>query len=262
MADDTTPPPPKNAPRKAPKRGAGTPQRPLIAIIAVAAVVAVAAVGVLVYLSQRSAESSSSGSNAADVAAGKLKDVKQVVSFFDGVPQQGDTLGDANAPVTITELGDLRCPICKQFALDTENQMIGTFVKPGKAKFQFRIWPILGTDSVSAAACGIAAQQQDKLFQYQELWYHNQQDETTEYATPAFCDGIAKALGLDMAKFQKDRQDDALWTPEVQDVQVLAAQEGFNGTPSFIVTGPKGKKVIAGSLPGIAEITAAVKAVQ
>jgi protein-disulfide isomerase len=185
-----------------------------------------------------------------------------VTSFYEGVPQQGATLGDANAPVTITEFGDLRCPVCRQFALETEDQMIGTFVKPGKAKFVFRIWPILGTDSVSAAACGIAAQQQNALFQYQDLWYRNQQDENTEYATPAFCDGIAKALDLDLTQFEQDRQDDALWTPEVQDVQVVAAQENFGGTPSFIVEGPKGRKVLSGSLPTIKDITDAVKAVQ
>jgi protein-disulfide isomerase len=43
---------------------------------------------------------------------------------------------------------------------------------------------------------------------------------------------------------------------------VIAAQEGFGGTPSFIVEGPKGKKVLTGSLPDIAAITDAVKSVQ
>ena len=259
MADSKKTPPP---PKKAPQSGAGGSKRSLWTVVAIAAAVAVVVAGGLVYLSQRSGSADSGGSSAADVAAGKLKDVKQVKSFFEGVPQSGNTLGDANAPVTITEFGDLRCPVCRQFALDTEDQMIGTLVKTGKAKYQFRIWPILGTDSVAAAACGIAAQQQNALFQYQDLWYRNQQDENTDYATPAFCDGIAKALGLDLAKFEQDRQDDAIWTPEVQDVQVVAAQENFGGTPSFIVEGPKGRKVLTGSLPTIKDITDAVKAVQ
>lgn len=260
MADKAkTPPPPKKAPQK--KNGGGS-KRSLWTIIVIAGIAAVIVAGGLIFLSQRSGDSASSGSNAADVEAGKLKDVKQVTDFFAGVPQNGNTLGDPAAPVTITEFGDLRCPVCRTFALETENQMIGTFVKPGKAKFVFRIWPILGPDSVSATQCAIAAQQQNKLFEYQDLWYHNQQDEATEYATPAYCDGIAKALGLNMEQFQKDRQDEALWTPEVQDVQVIAAQENFGGTPSFIVEGPNGKQVLTGSLPDIAAITEAVKAVQ
>ena len=169
---------------------------------------------------------------------------------------------DKAETLPLTEFADLRCPVCKTFALETANQMIGTFVKPGKAKYVFRIWPILGDDSVSATQCAIAAQQQNKLFEYQDLWYYNQQDEMTEYATPAYCDGIAKALGLDMAQFQQDRQDEALWTPEVQDVQVIAAQESFGGTPSFIVEGPNGTEVLTGSLPDIAAITDAIKSVQ
>ncbi len=257
MADkQKTPPPPK----KAPQKSSGS-RRNLWIVIAIGAVAAVVVAGGLVWASQRSG-TEQSGANAADVAAGKLKDVKQVQDFFAGIPQDGYTLGDPNAPVTITEFGDLRCPVCKSFALDTENQMIGTFVKSGKAKFQFRIWPILGTDSVAAARCGIAAQQQNKLFEYQDLWYHNQQDENTDYATPAFCDGIAKSLGLDLAKFQKDREDEALWAPEVQDVQVIAAQENFGGTPSFIIEGPNGRQVLTGSLPQIKGITDAIKAVE
>jgi protein-disulfide isomerase len=233
-----------------------------ISIIIVAGIAAVIVAGGLIYLSQRSGDTSASESSAADVEAGKLKDVKQVTDFFAGVPQNGNTLGDPAAPVTITEFADLRCPVCKTFALETANQMIGTFVKPGKAKYVFRIWPILGPDSVSATQCAIAAQQQNKLFEYQDLWYYNQQDEAIEYATPAYCDGIAKALGLDMTQFQQDRQDEALWTPEVQDVQVTAAQEGFSGTPSFIIEGPNGTKVLTGSLPDIAALTDAIKSVQ
>ena len=258
MADTAkTPPPPKKATHKSPASS----KRRLWTILIIAGVAAIIVAGGLIFVSQRDS-SSTSGASAADVAAGKLKDVKQVKSFFDGVPQSGNTLGDPNAPVTVTEFGDLRCPVCKDFAANTANPMIGTFVKTGKVKFVYRIWPILGPDSVSAAQCGIAAQQQNQLFQYQDLWYINQQDETTEYATPAFCDGIAKALGLNLTQFEQDRVDEALWTPEVQDVQVIAAQESFGGTPSFIVEGPGGTKVLTGSLPDIKAMTDAIKSVQ
>ena len=94
------------------------------------------------------------------------------------------------------------------------------------------------------------------------MLFRSQQDENLDYATPEFCDGIAKALGLDMARFQKDREDEALWAPAIQDVQVIAAQENFGGTPSFIVEGPNGRKVLTGSLPNIQGITETIKAVQ
>lgn len=253
-----TPPPPKKAPVKD-----GPSRRNLWLIVGVAAVVAVIAAGVLIYVSQQSSTPSSNGggASAADVAAGKLKGVKEVNARFAGIPQNGMTLGDPAATVTIAEYADLRCPACKKFALDFMPKVISDVVKPGKAKYEFRIWPILGPDSVSAAQCGIAAQQQNKLFEYQDIWYLNQQDETTEYATPTYCDGVAKALGLNLTQFEKDRQDEALWSPEIQDVQVVAAQQGFGGTPSFVITGPKGEKVLSGTIPTAEEISKAVKAV-
>ena len=155
----------------------------------------------------------------------------------------------------------MRSPIARTFACCSVVSWPAFFSLAISPDSTFR-WAFSVSDSVSAAQCGIAAQQQNALFQYQDLWYRNQQDENTDYATPAFCDGIAKSLGLDMAKFQKDREDEAIWAPEIQDVQVVAAQENFGGTPSFIIEGPKGRKVLSGSLPGIKEITDAVKAVQ
>jgi protein-disulfide isomerase len=258
MADKAkTPPPPKKAPTKD-----GPSRRNLLTIVGIAAVVAVIAAGVLIYVSQQSSTpSSSGGASAADVAAGKLKGVKEVNARFIGIPQNADTLGDPAAPVTITEFADLRCPACRQFALTAMPTVVSNLIKPGTAKYQYRIWPILGPDSINAAECGIAAQQQNKLFEYQDLWYINQQDETTDYSTPTYCDGVAKALGLNLTQFEKDRQNETLWSPAIQDVQVIAAQQGFGGTPSFIVTGPKGQKVLSGSIPTAADITKSVKAV-
>ncbi len=259
MADTPkTPPPPKK-----PYTKDGGSRRNLWLIVGVAAVVAVIAAGVLIFVSQQSSAPSSNGggASATDVAAGKLKGVNEVTARFEGIPQNGNTLGDPAAPVTIAEYADLRCPACKAFALDSMPQVITDLIESGKAKYQFRIWPILGTDSVLAAQCGIAAQQQNKLFEYEDIWYINQQDEMTEYATPAFCNGIATALGLDLTAFDKDRQNETLWSPEIQDVQVIAAQQGFDGTPSFVITGPKGDKVLGGSIPTAAEIADAVNAV-
>jgi len=253
-----TPPPPKKAPIKD-----GPSRRNVWVILGIATAVAVIAAGVLIYVSQQSSTPSNGGggASAADVAAGKLKGVKEVNARFAGIPQNGNTLGDPAATVTITEYADLRCPACQKFALDFMPTVVTDVIKPGKAKYQYRIWPILGTDSVNAAECGIAAQQQNKLFEYQDLWYINQQDENTEYATPTYCDGVAKALGLNLAQFEKDRQDEAIWSPEIQDVQVVAAQQGFGGTPSFIIKGPKGEKVLSGSIPTASTIAKTVKAV-
>ena len=256
MADRAkTPPPAKKAPAKAPRRS-------LWMIGGIGALVAIVVAGGLIYLSQRSGnDASGGGSDAAQVAAGKLKGVDEVAKRFKGIPQDGAILGDPNATVTITEFADLRCPACQKFELDYFPAIVEKLIRTGKAKYEFQLWPILGTDSVLAAEAGIAAREQDMLYQYSDLWYINQQDESTDYATDAYVDGVAKALGLDLPAFQKARQDEALWSPAIQDVQVIAAQRSFGGTPSFIITGPKGEKVLSGAIPTTETITKAVKEV-
>ena len=177
MADKAKTPPP---PKKGPQKSAGGSKRNLRLILIIGIVAAVVVAGGLIALSQRGG-TADDGANAAEVEAGKLKGTKQVQDFFAGVPQNGNTLGDPNAPVTVTEFADLRCPVCKAFAEETGKQMIGTFVKPGKAKYVYRNWPILGPDSVSATQCAIAAQQQNQLFQYLLLLLNFQQPQSILY---------------------------------------------------------------------------------
>ncbi len=223
-----------------------------------AGAVAIVVAGALIFLSQRSGESGAGGASAAEVEAGKLTGVKEVEERFAGIPQEGAILGDPDAPVTITEFADLRCPACRLFATDYLPAVLDEQVRTGRAKYEFRLWPILGTDSVLAAQAAIAAQQQNRLFEYQDLWYVNQQDESKEYATDAYVDGVAQALGLDLEQFQADRQNETLWSPAIQDVQVIAAQNNFGGTPSFIVSGPGGEKLLTGGVPEASAIATAV----
>ena len=44
-----------------------------------------------------------------------LNYVSNAKAEFAGIPSTGNTVGWANAPVTITEFGDLRCPVCREF---------------------------------------------------------------------------------------------------------------------------------------------------
>ena len=65
---------------------------------------------------------------------------------FDGLTEHKGTIGNANAKVTITEFGDLRCPICKTFDNKVAPQVISDIVRPGTAKLQYKTWPILGPE--------------------------------------------------------------------------------------------------------------------
>ncbi len=184
-----------------------------------------------------------------------------------GIPESGNTLGSSKAKVTLTEFGDLKCPICRAFALGAEQQLISRDVRAGRVKIAYRslctatcAGPQPGVFS-SQQAAALAAGRQNRAWYYIELFYHLQGDEETSYVTPAFLQGLAKLVpGLNYDKWQSARTSSTL-TRRVSMDQSAAQAAGFSGTPSVIVQGPKGVRKIT-SLGDYATYEAAIKAVQ
>jgi protein-disulfide isomerase len=216
----------------------------LLAPVGIAAVAAAA----LVVVSQRSAEAPPSTDTVAGIGAAR--------DMLAGVPASGDTIGDPAATVTITEYGDLRCPVCRDYAEQVVPTLVADLVRTGRAKLRLRVWPILGPDSIAAAHAAHAAAQQDALWMYSHIWYANQGPESEEYATAEYVRRIAVAAGLDLERFDADRAGaaaDAAW----QAVDEAAQDLGLQGTPGLVIDGPGGTRTFD-TVPEAAEIAAAV----
>ncbi|MFN8530736.1 MAG: thioredoxin domain-containing protein [Anaerolineae bacterium] len=52
-------------------------------------------------------------------------------------------VGSASAPITIVEFADYGCPHCQEY-VETMHQVVENYVVPGKARFEFRIFPTAG----------------------------------------------------------------------------------------------------------------------
>jgi protein-disulfide isomerase len=180
-----------------------------------------------------------SGSNGGRPDLSNLKGVADVQAEFSDLPEHAGTIGNSNAKVTITEYGDLRCPICKTFDNEVAPQVISDIVRSGTAKLQYKTWPILGPNSIDAAKAAYAARQQNGLWRYASLTYLNQGDENVQWFTPAVARSLAKAVGLNAARFERDRTSAAANTAIAQ-VTKEATGLGFQGTPTIRVAGPKG----------------------
>ena len=98
-------------------------------IIGIVAGLAVVAAIVIIVVSLTSSNTVATGGYA-DLAQSRL-------------PDGGFVLGNANAPVTIIEFADYACPHCQEY-LPTMNKFMDTYVKTGKAKFEYRIVPTAG----------------------------------------------------------------------------------------------------------------------
>jgi protein-disulfide isomerase len=167
-----------------------------------------------------------------------------VNTLLAGIPQSGNTLGSPNAKVTVTEYGDLVCPICKDFALGAENQLISKDVRSGKVKIVYKALETAsgtanGSMFVPSQTAALAAGEQKLGWNYIELFYHEQGDETSSYVTDAYLDGLAgQVSGLNYSKWNSDRQSSTL-SSQVTGDEAAANAAGFDSTPTIVVSGPK-----------------------
>jgi protein-disulfide isomerase len=211
------------------KVGAGERRTRLLQFGAGAAFLVVVAIVVLIV-------ASSGGDSGGD--AQNLKEVSAVDSLVSGVPQSGMVLGKPQAKVELLEYGDLQCPVCKGYSEEILPQVIENKVDSGAAKISFNNFTIIGEQSLPAGAAALAAGAQGRGWNYLELFYRNQGEENSGYATDEFLTAVAKAAGVkDIAQWNKDRKSKKT-TGEVEKTTQQAQTYGFTGTPSFAIKGP------------------------
>lgn len=178
----------------------------------------------------------SSGGSGGD--ATNLKEVSAVDSLVGGSPQNEMVLGKPKAKVELMEYGDLQCPICKEYSEEVLPQVIESKVDGGQAKISFNNFTIIGPQSAPAGAAALAAGAQGRGWNYLELFYRNQGEENSGYATDEFLEAVAKAAGVkDIAKWNKERKGEK-FTNQVTETTEQAQTYGFTGTPSFAIKGP------------------------
>jgi protein-disulfide isomerase len=193
--------------------------------------------------------SSGGGSKKGGSATGDAAGSQQAAQLLNGVPQQGITLGNPKAPVTLIEFADLQCPFCRDYTINTFPSIVARYVKPGKVKMVFQNYAFIGPDSLTAARAAEAAGKQNRLWNFIDVFYNNQGSENTNYVTDPFLTKIAKGAGVDPQKMLADRAD-----PKVDQAialaQQAAQQAGVNSTPTFLIkkAGAPVQKVSAAAL--------------
>lgn len=230
----------------------------LIQLGGVAAVVVVIIAIILVATGSGKKNAPAPTSSAAKTAA------TEVISLLQGIPQSGITLGNPNAPVTIQYFGDLECPFCKQFTLSALPTVIKKYVRTGKVKIEYhsmqtatREKETFQTQQVAALAAG----KQNLMWHYLELFYHEQGEEDSGYVTESYLQGLAAQVpGLNLSDWSTARNDPAYANAVIADAQA-ANQNGFTGTPSFMIgkTGGALRKLEISSFTSAGEFEPAIE---
>jgi protein-disulfide isomerase len=174
-------------------------------------------------------------------------------SAISGIPQHDLVLGKAGAKFTLTEYIDTSCPICRDYALSTFPSIASTYVRTGKLRVEIQPLAFVGPSSKRGRELLLAAAQQNKAFQLEQMFYRNQGDETTAWLTDDFARAIAaKVPGLNVTTLFADATS-ATIQAEAAKADAQAKVDKVGGTPTFVLTTPDGQRHSIGSgNPGFA----------
>jgi protein-disulfide isomerase len=145
--------------------------------------------------------------------------------------------GNPAGDVTLVEFFDYNCGYCKRALADLQALMKAD----PKLKVVLKDFPVLGPESVEASRVALAAKKQlkgEKLFEY-----HVKLMETRGRINGERAIAVAKDMGVDVARLQKDMEAPEVKTTLQENVS-LGDKLGLSGTPAFVV----GNEVISGAV--------------
>lgn len=215
-------------------------------------VVAIVVVAIVVIAVAAGGGGSSSKGLAKKGTTAETQAISAVDSTIGGVPQNGNVLGEPSAPVTLVYFGDLECPICREFTLGALPQVIQKWVRTGKVKIEYRSLETATREPETfkeQQIAALAAGKQNLMWDYVELFYHEQGQEDSGYVTENYLQGLARQVnGLNFSNWMEDRKDPTFENQVATDAQT-ANNEGFNGTPSFLIGKSGGSLKKLGEVP-------------
>ena len=159
---------------------------------------------------------------------------KEILQQFKNNPQEqiGDspTFGSTDKKIVLFEFSDFQCPFCAKVQKNLKEFMDK---HEDRVTLVFKHLPLtrIHPQAIPAAKAAWAAQQQGRFWEYHDALFE-QQDKLEEQL---YID-IANNLGLDIDKFNSDRQSQEAIASIETDFK-LAQKIGISGTPFFVMNG-------------------------
>lgn len=140
-------------------------------------------------------------------------------------------LGPANGRITVIEFSDFECPYCSR-AIGTLAAVMRAY--PNDVKLVYKQFPLdLHSHARFAATAALAAADQGKFWQMHDKLYANYNRLSKERIME-----LAKEIGLDMDRFQKDVASGKYETHIERDIND-GEQAGVQGTPTIFINGKR-----------------------
>ncbi len=157
-------------------------------------------------------------------------------------------IGDKNAPITIVEYSDYKCPECGKYHNDAGKKIREEYINTGKVKLVFRPYPVYAADGGKALAGSYCANNQGKFTEYYDavfkyMWVNHYEKGDYQKAidpslNPEVMSGILSQIDVNVDEYNQCLESQE--TKDAFDADVLkAADDGIQGTPSIVIRGQK-----------------------
>ncbi len=185
---------------------------------------------------------------------------------FAGVPQEGDRLGSADAPVSVQLFNDLQCGTCADAFLDTVPSLAERYARPGDVQLLIRHYSFARNPLQVGFFAAEAAAEQNYGWQYTYLFFRNQAEGERFGVGDEFLEALAASVGeLDTGEWRAylDREsgEDGEITARLEGDEELARGLGIRAEPAAIVNGPGGTRTLQDS-PSLVQLERAIEAVR
>ncbi|MFW6640846.1 DsbA family protein [Nocardiopsis algeriensis] len=143
-------------------------------------------------------------------------------------------MGGVEAPVVMVAYSDYHCPYCGRWVEETQPELMH-YVESGDLRIEWRDFPVITDTSETVARASRAAAAQGAFWEFHEAYYAAV--EGTGPSDPEeLLVRIAEELGLDLERFDEDRNSDAAAELVGNDFSEGLAI-GVTSTPTFLING-------------------------
>jgi protein-disulfide isomerase len=137
-------------------------------------------------------------------------------------------LGPEDAPITIVEFSDFRCPYCSVFHIETFDALMAQY--PDQIHFVYRDFPVVG--GFEAALAAECANEQGAFWAFHDLLFSREYPNLDNDAFAAY----AERLDLDVDGLLTC-VDEERYRDEIEADANYASSFGITGTPTFFING-------------------------
>ncbi|PAC87170.1 dihydroneopterin aldolase [Bacillus subtilis] len=146
-------------------------------------------------------------------------------------------LGKDDAPVTVVEFGDYKCPSCKVFNSDIFPKIQKDFIDKGDVKFSFVNVMFHGKGSRLAALASeeVWKEDPDSFWDFHEKLFEKQPDTEQEWVTPGLLGDLAKSTTKIKPETLKENLDKETFASQVEKDSDLNQKMNIQATPTIYV---------------------------